>query len=199
VSESEEHDLPTEKSETIGESPQIKQARLWIHLDSVAHKIEDAAKELRAESEGAGKPAKSVAGQVHAAEHANVNNVRIDLGGMTLLVVLLLTIIIGAGGVVMGIDISDRHAQQREFDRRAQQSQREDDERIAQTRREEDARSAMLAEKLQDLQRQYRMTELKLDDWSVVAHRSGLVLPGDYTRGPQGNLDSQAFKPPKRR
>ena len=44
------------------------------------------------------------------------------------------------------------------------------------------------------LDRQYRMTELKLDDWTVVAHRSGLVLPGDYTRGPQGNLDEDAFK-----
>jgi len=104
------------------------------------------------------------------------------------MVVLLLTIIIGAAGVVMGTDISDRHAQQREFDRRAQQSQREADER-----------AAMLSEKLQDLQRQYRMTELKLDDWTVVAHRSGMILPGDYARGPQGNIDSQSFKQPKRR
>ncbi len=44
------------------------------------------------------------------------------------------------------------------------------------------------------LDRQYRMTELKLDDWSVVAHRGGLSLEGDYTRGPQGNLDSESFK-----
>ena len=43
------------------------------------------------------------------------------------------------------------------------------------------------------LDRQYRMTELKLDDWTVVAHRSGLVLPSDYARGPQGNLDAEAF------
>jgi hypothetical protein len=37
------------------------------------------------------------------------------------------------------------------------------------------------------------MTELKLDDWTVVAHRAGLQLPGDYTRGPQGNLDAESF------
>lgn len=43
------------------------------------------------------------------------------------------------------------------------------------------------------LDRQSRMTELKLDDWTVVAHRAGLVLPGDYTRGPQGNLDAESF------
>lgn len=43
------------------------------------------------------------------------------------------------------------------------------------------------------LDRQYRMTELKLDDWTVVAHRAGLQLPGDYTRGPQGNLDAESF------
>ncbi len=48
-----------------------------------------------------------------------------------------------------------------------------------------------------DLRRQYRMTELKLDDWTVVAHRSRLVLPGDYARGPQGNLDSESFTKPK--
>lgn len=48
-----------------------------------------------------------------------------------------------------------------------------------------------------NLDRQYRMVELKLDDWTVVAHRSGLVLPGDYTRGPQGNPDAESFKQPK--
>jgi hypothetical protein len=34
----EEHDLPTE------ESAQVKQARLWLHLDKVAHKIEESAR-----------------------------------------------------------------------------------------------------------------------------------------------------------
>lgn len=43
------------------------------------------------------------------------------------------------------------------------------------------------------LERQYRMVELKLDDTSVVLHRAGLQLPGDYTRGPQGNLDAESF------
>jgi hypothetical protein len=98
---------------------------------------------------------------VTAHEHANVNNVRIDLGGTTLLVVVLLVTIIGACGVVMGIDIAERSVQSRHYDL---------------------------------LERQYRMVELKLDDWTVVAHRSGLVLPGDYTRGPQGNLDSESFQ-----
>ena len=69
----EEHDLPTAKPETAEESPQMKQARLWLHLDGVAHKIEAAAKELRAESANAGEPGKSVGAQIHAAEHANVN------------------------------------------------------------------------------------------------------------------------------
>src|SRR5271154_495986 len=97
-------------------------------------------------------------------DNAHVNNVRIDLGGTTLLVVVVLVAIIGACGVVMGIDIAERSAQARNYDL---------------------------------LERQYRMVELKLDDWTVVAHRSGLVLPGDYTRGPQGNPDAEAFKQPK--
>jgi hypothetical protein len=158
----EEYDLPTEKPPE--ESPQVKQARLWLHLDKVAYKIEEAAKELRAEATSDEAPEKSVRAQIHAAEHANVNNVRIDLGGSTLLVVVLLVAIIGACGVVMGIDIAERSTQARHYDL---------------------------------LERQYRMVELKLDDWTVVAHRSGLVLPGDYTCGPQGNPDTESFTQPK--
>jgi hypothetical protein len=101
---------------------------------------------------------------VQASDSAHVNIVRIDLGGSTLIVVVLLVAIIGACGVVMGIDIAERTAQARHYDL---------------------------------LERQYRMVELKLDDWTVVAHRSGLVLPGDYTRGPQGNLDQESFKQEK--
>jgi hypothetical protein len=101
---------------------------------------------------------------IRAEDSAHVNIVRIDLGGATLIVVVLLVSIIGACGVVMGIDIAERATQSRHYDL---------------------------------LERQYRMVELKLDDWTVVAHRSGLVLPGDYTRGPQGNPDAESFKQPK--
>lgn len=90
-----------------------------------------------------------------------MNNIKIDLGGATLAVVAILTLIIGTCGVVIGLDISERERMEFEFAK---------------------------------LDRQYRMTELKLDDWSVVAHRAGLQLPGDYTRGPQGNIDQQSFK-----
>jgi hypothetical protein len=43
------------------------------------------------------------------------------------------------------------------------------------------------------LERQYRMTELKLDDWNVTARRAGLVLKGDYSGGPGGNPDAESF------
>lgn len=55
------------------------------------------------------------------------------------------------------------------------------------------ARQAEMEEKYDDLRRQYRMTELKLDDWTVVAHRAGIQLSGDYTRGPQGNPEAEAY------
>lgn len=99
---------------------------------------------------------------ITAAPHSQI--IKIDLGNPTIVVVCILVGIIGACGVVMGMDIAERSVQARNYDL---------------------------------LERQYRMVELKLDDWTVVAHRSGLVLPGDYTRGPQGNLDSEAFKQPK--
>jgi hypothetical protein len=60
------------------------------------------------------------------------------------------------------------------------------------------ARQHQLEATFLQLDRQYRMVELKLDDWTVVAHRSGLVLPGDYTRGPQGDLDERSFNLPDR-
>lgn len=91
---------------------------------------------------------------------SSVNNIRIELGGMTLVVVVLLAVVIGSCGLVMGLNLSK---QQR------------------------------LDEDFLDLKRQYRMTELKLDDWTVVGHRAGLVLPGDFARGPQGNLDKDSF------
>lgn len=84
-------------------------------------------------------------------------------------------------------------AQRQEFERRLDQSQRENDYRAQQARRQEDDRVASLKEAMLKLDRQYRMTELKLDDWTVVGHRAGLALPGDYTRGPQGNLDAESF------
>lgn len=55
------------------------------------------------------------------------------------------------------------------------------------------SRQKTLEDAFLKLDRQYRMTELKLDDWTVVAHRAGLQLPGDYTRGPQGALDAESF------
>lgn len=95
---------------------------------------------------------------------SSVNNIRIDLGGQTLVVVVLLALVIGVCGVVMGLDLSRQRDMENHYD---------------------------------DLRRQYRMMELKLDDWTVVAHRSGLALPGDYARGPQGNLDKNSFTIPK--
>lgn len=89
---------------------------------------------------------------------------RFGFEGATLLVIIILAVVIGACGVVMGLDIAERAQMERAFE---------------------------------SLDRQYRMTELKLDDWTVVAHRAGLVLPGDYTRGPQGNPDAESFKQTK--
>jgi hypothetical protein len=48
-------------------------------------------------------------------------------------------------------------------------------------------------ERFSKLERQYRMTELKLDDWNVTARRAGLVLKGDYSGGPGGNTDAESF------
>lgn len=100
---------------------------------------------------------------IKAGPGSHVQVTRVDLGEKTLLLAVMLMLVIGACGVVMGLNIAEQHALVRSFDA---------------------------------LDRQARMTELKLDDWTVVAHRAGLALPSDYTRGPQGNPDVKAFQPP---
>ena len=117
-----------------------------------------------------------------------MNVTKIEFGKEATIIIAVLMVALGGCGVIMGIDISERDAQNREWTRQSMMMQRE-----------WDRNSSDLKERMLELQRQYRMTELKLDDWTVVAHRSGLVLPGDYTRGPQGNLDSDSFNTPKRK
>ena len=104
--------------------------------------------------------------QTRLSEGSIQNNatVRIGLESSTIAIVVSLVVVIGACGVIMGLNLARQHSLEDAFTK---------------------------------LDRQYRMTELKLDDWTVVAHRSGLVLPGDYTRGPQGNLDEESFHKPK--
>jgi hypothetical protein len=106
---------------------------------------------------------------------SSANHIRIDMGAPTLAIIVVLTALIGACGVVMGLNLSEQAALEREFARE----------------------TARQVDSMTELKRQYRMTELKLDDWNVVAHRAGLALSGDYTRGPQGNLDSESFKQSK--
>lgn len=103
---------------------------------------------------------------VIAHKGSNVNVVRVELGKETLAIVLSLAILIGACGIIMGLNLS---------------------------------RQRTLEDAFLKLDRQYRMTELKLDDWTVVAHRAGLQLSGDYTRGPQGALDAESFHIPQQK
>lgn len=89
----EEHDLPTEKP--AEESPQVKQARLWLHLDKVAYKIEEAAKELRAEASSDDVPDKPpVRAQIHAAEnaHVNINRLTVPRDPLSITVAVLLAL-----------------------------------------------------------------------------------------------------------
>lgn len=100
---------------------------------------------------------------VRAEPGSHVQIVRVDLGRETLALILALALVIGACGLIMGLNLSRQRSLEASF---------------------------------LDLDRKYRMFELKLDDWTVVAHRAGLTLPGDYARGPQGNLEKESFVKP---
>ena len=102
-------------------------------------------------------PARCVDNTQNPTGGSSANHISINLGGATLIVVCILAAIIGAAGVAMGLNISEQHALVREVDRQN-----------SQLAREFDRDTAITNEHLQDLQRQYRMTELKLDDWTVL-------------------------------
>jgi hypothetical protein len=121
---------------------------------------------------------------------AHQTNLTINLGGPTMALVLLLLGVIGLAAWVIGENTAERKNQE------ALQRQHE-----LTLQREWTRQTAALTEAMANLQRQYRMTELKLDDWTVTAKRAGIVLPGDYTRGPQGNPDAASYNvnPPKKR
>lgn len=125
--------------------------------------------------------------QIRAEGSAHVNVVRVDLSGAAVAVIVGLVLVIGACSAVIGLDISERGSQQRDWARRTADLERA---------WRQDVQS--LDDSYARLDRQYRMTELKLDDWTVVAHRAGIALPSDYTRGPQGNLDAKSFHIPQR-
>lgn len=133
----------------------------------------------------------------NASDNAHVTNLRIDLGAPTAILVIVMLIVLGLAAWIIGQNTAERRHQEVEQRAQADMLQREMLRTQADIQREWNKQTAELTEHMDELRRQSRMTELKLDDWTVVAHRKGLVLPGDYTRGPQGNLDSESFKEEK--
>jgi type III secretory pathway component EscR len=145
----------------------------------------------------------------------------IHLSGTAIAVLVAASIIILAGAVMLGLDIAERASERRESDRQStslqsaiskqgadlqrawiantEQLQRDWFMDANQLQRSWEKETARQVDKMHELQIQYRMTELKYDDVAVTLHRAGLVLPGDYTRGPQGNLDAESFKQEKRK
>jgi hypothetical protein len=91
--------------------------------------------------------------------------------------IIALMVILMSCAVVMGIDISDRQAQQREFDRRAQQSQREADRNAAE-----------LTEQMKAVKTQAWLLERRLMDREALDILHGVKQPGDDANGATGNL-----------
>ncbi len=187
--------------------------KLMADLKTWAHTV------MTAKPSAAGATVPTV-GQAPGISGSSFNGgITINLGGPTVALVITLLVMMAVAAWIIGQNTAERRHQEREAAAQAatmqaaiakqtadlqrawtintEQLQRDWFLNTTQLQRDWEKQTAMLSEKTQDLQRQYRMTELKLDDWTVVAHRSGLVLPGDYTRGPQGNLDSESFTKPK--
>jgi hypothetical protein len=109
---------------------------------------------------------------------SSANQITINLGGSTLIVVVLLTVVIGACGGIIGMDISDRHAVQREADMHAQNVQREADMKVQQLDRDFKEASTRLM-----------LNERRLMDKEAYMILNGEKIPGDDTHGPTGNLE----------
>jgi hypothetical protein len=98
---------------------------------------------------------------------SSANLITINLGGTTLVVVAVLVTIIGACGVVMGVDIAERSAMEREFQK--------------------------LTDSYKELKTQNWLLERRLMDREALDIIHGDKLPSDDSFGATGNL--QRMKP----
>jgi hypothetical protein len=112
--------------------------------------------------------------------HVNVN-----LGKETLVVVVMLALVIGACGVVIGMDVAERAAQQRQSE-----------ENTARLQREWMRDTKAMNDHADDLARKYRMAELKYDELNLTVRRAGIGRTDDDQTGVGGNLDPEAFGQP---
>jgi hypothetical protein len=188
--------LPTEDDK----STVVKLATLWIKIDGLFERMKDVLHKAKDQIVGAESKSDTSAADSKADRGSSINKISINLGGSSL-------IVIGACGVVMGIDIAERSAQERKSAEQATAvqmaiiKQTADLQRdwilnTSQLQRDWEKQTVILTEKTQDMQRQWRMTEMKLDAWGVTARRAGLKLPRDFEMGPGGNPDSASFNIP---
>lgn len=97
---------------------------------------------------------------------AHVNVVKIALGKETLAVVILLAVVIGACGLIMGLNLSEQAAMDRSFNERA----------------------AVLRDEMKAVKTQEWLKERRLMDAEALMIREGFMQPTDLEYGPAGNI-----------
>jgi hypothetical protein len=113
---------------------------------------------------------------------ASMHRVAITVGGAMFWFIAVLLIIVGVG---VGLDISERSAQRRQWDANTATLQREwqrDTAKIAES-------NERLYLEYQKAEREARVKEQQLMDLSALQLRDGVRQPGDTTNGPAGNLN----------
>jgi len=173
--------LPTEDDK----STLVKMATLWVKIDGLFERMQHIYVDWKAKMDVAG--ASTTGSESSASGGSSVNRINItfsEKGALILAVVFATALAAYSAARVSSLKDHIDENQQITLNAIAQH------ERI--TQNEIDHYREYFAK----LERQYRMTEMKLDAWGVTARRAGLKLPGDFEMGPGGNPDAASFNIP---
>jgi hypothetical protein len=183
VSNDDEGDMPTAPDREEDKKTLAKMTALWVKIDGIAER----AKELLTPKADGTVSTKPVPTESSASGGSSVNRISItfsEKGALILGVVFATALAAYAAARVSSL--KDHIDENQHITLYAI----EQHERI--TQNEIDHYREYFAK----LERQYRMTEMKLDAWGVTARRAGLKLPGDFEMGPGGNPDAASFNIP---
>jgi hypothetical protein len=142
-------------------------ARTAFSIDGVSHRLADLIETFRGYMEK---------------RSASMHRVAISIGGSMFLVIVALVLVIGACGVVIGLDIAERADQARQWAANT-----------AGIEREWQRDTKAMNDHADDLARKYRMAELKYDELNLTVRRAGIGRTDDDQTGVGGNLDPEAF------
>jgi hypothetical protein len=111
-----EGDIPTAPDHEDAKETLVKMATLWVKIDGLVERSKELFQTWKTQMGGEESTRPEAAASESSASHgSSVNRITINLGGSTLIVVIMLAGIIGACGIVMGLNLAKQDQMDRDF------------------------------------------------------------------------------------